>query len=717
MFNKLFLNRSFTSKIAIIIAIAAIFSAIATYMAMSQGPSLISPNSKLVTGLLFADLVLFLTFVILIAKRLFQIYVSKSAQKSGSALQTKILVTFCLLASIPTIIVALFSTVFFNFVIESWFDKRITTALDKSVLVAESYLNEHQDVLKVRAKAMAMELDNNIIYYDLTSNLPMFFEILNTFVELNSLSEAVIFTNNEPLIRSKYGNTLSFENFPFEIYQQASRGEIVIIKTQPDKIRAMVALSSLPNTYLVVGKLVDSNVVHHIAESQGAASKYRILKDRLGTLQIKFSLIFIAVSLLILVVAVWLGIAFSGKITKPIRRLLEATEKIKQGIFSFRVKEGKSDDELTSLAKAFNLMTQHIAGQQEKLLDAYNEIEEKHKFSQTVLAGVSAGIIALSEKKEIILINDSALKMLQLKIKDTYGKHIDEIIPSLHSLVVQAGKNPEFLVSGELNIKIDKKLLSIVFRVVAETRKNTVNGFIITFDDMTELVQAQRLAAWSDVARKIAHEVKNPLTPIQLSADRLKTKFIPQVKDKDAFEKYLYTIIKHTSDIAKIIGEFSNFAKMKPPTLEEFDLVKLLKDLTSSKQYINTKIQYNFQSNRKSLKIYADQTQITQVIINLIKNAEESITSAIKHKSSKGVIEVTVEKEKNYVNILIIDNGKGFEQDIINRLTEPYFTTRTKGTGLGLAIVQKIIDDHKGKLDLYNDAKKRAVVKIFLPLN
>lgn len=717
MFSKVFLNRSFTSKIAIITAIAAIFSAISTYVAMSQSPSLITPNSQLVTSLLFVDLVLFLTFTILVSKRLFQIYTTRNQSTLGPKIQTKILIIFCLLASIPTIIVALFSTIFFNFVIESWFDKRITTALDESVLVAESYLNEHKDVLKIRTKAMAMELDNNIIYYDLPSNMPMFYEILNTFVDLNSVSEAVIFTNNQPLIRSKYGSSLSFEKFPIDIYQKAAKGEVVMIEGQPNKIRAMIALSSLPNSYLVVGKLVDSNVINHIAESQGAASKYRLLKERLSNLQIKFSLIFLAVSMLILIVAIWLGITFSGKITKPIKRLLEATEKIKQGKFSFRVKEGKNNDELASLAKAFNLMTKHIAKQQEKLVIAYNEIDEKHKFSQTVLAGVSAGIIALSHNKRIILINDSALKMLKLNIKNTYGKHIEKITPELTTLLQQAARRPEQLVREELNIKIDKKILNIVFRVVAEIKNNKVDGYIITFDDLTQLVQAQRLAAWSDVARRIAHEVKNPLTPIQLSADRLKTKFTSQVEDIDAFEKYLSTIIRHTSDIAKIIGEFSNFAKMQSPSLEEFDISKLIKDIVLSKQYIDPKIKYKFSTNQENILIYADQTQITQVIVNLIKNSEESISATLRYKNGQGVIEVKLEKTENYVKIFVIDNGKGFDHDIINRLTEPYFTTRTKGTGLGLAIVQKIIDDHKGKLELANDDKNCAVVKIELPLN
>ncbi|MEQ9115905.1 MAG: ATP-binding protein [Rickettsiales bacterium] len=717
MLNKLFLKRSFTSKLAIVVAVASVIAAISTYIAMTSSSSLITPNSKQITILLFVDLVLFLTFAILISRRLMQFYTKKHIVGSNSKIQTRILMVFSIIACIPTITVAIFSTVFFNFVIESWFDKRITTALDESVIVAESYLKEHKDVLRVRTKAMAMELDNNIIYYDLTSNMPMFFQILNTFVELNAVSEAVVFNNNIPIVKSKYGNSLSFERFPIEAFQKAAEGEVVILDNNPNKIRSVVALSSLPSTYLVVGKLIDSNVLNHIAESQGAASKYRAIKDRLNSLQIKFSLIFLAVSLLILVIALWFGITFSSKITKPIQRLLEATEKIKEGKFSFRVKEGKNNDELSYLAKAFNLMTKHIAGQQEKLVDAYNKIEDKHKFSQTVLSGVSAGIIALSSDKKIILINDSALKMLQLKSKDVHKKNITNIIPELNNILQNATQTPDTLVSEELSIKIKRKLLNIVFRVVAESDNKRIDGFIVTFDDMTQLVQAQRLAAWSDVARRIAHEVKNPLTPIQLSADRLKTKFADQVNDKEAFSRYLSTIIRHTADIAEIIGEFSNFAKMKSPTLEEFDIAKSVSDIVLSRQYLDNKIKYSFESNKQSINIFADQTQITQVIVNLLKNSEESLHGTKMYESGKSYIDVKLEKVKNSVKIKVVDNGKGFDKDIIARLTEAYFTTRTKGTGLGLSIVQKIIDDHKGSLDLYNNSNGRAVVEIELPLN
>ena len=266
MLNRFFLNRSLTSKLAIIVAIASIIAAIATYISISSGTSLITINSKQITILLFIDLVLFLTFAILISRRLMQFYAKRNVLTSGSKIQTKILMIFSIIACVPTIIVALFSTIFFNFVIESWFDKRITTALDESVIVAESYLKEHKDVLSVRTKAMAMELDNNIIYYDLTSNMPIFFKILDSLVELNSVAEAVIFNNNIPIVKSNYANSLSFERFPVEYFQRAAEGEIVIIDNNPNKIRSIVALSSLPNTYLVVGKLIDSNVVKHIAE-------------------------------------------------------------------------------------------------------------------------------------------------------------------------------------------------------------------------------------------------------------------------------------------------------------------------------------------------------------------------------------------------------------------------------------------------------------------
>jgi two-component system nitrogen regulation sensor histidine kinase NtrY len=664
--------------------------------------------------ILLIDLVLLLGLTALISKKIMQMRMKNlQATDQAPVLQNKILLLFSGISSIPTIIVAIFSAIFFNYVIDSWFDKRVSTALDESVYVAESYLREHKEVLKIKAKSMALELDNNIIHHNLVNNPDFFYQILESLSDLNSISEAVVYFDYKPVVRTRFASSLSFESIMVRDIKKAMQGEVVILENDPNRIRAIAALRSIPNSYIIVGKLIDTDVVQHIQKTQGAASKFRNLKDKITSLQIRFTLMFLIVAMILVTSAVWFGANFASKITKPIRKLVEATEKIKAGDLNILVPEGKNDDEITSLAKGFNLMIKQISKQQQKLVVAYEEIHSKHKFSQAVLSGVSAGILALNKNLEIVMLNEAAIKLLDVSENSAISKTISELVPEFKNIDFEnAGKS---IIKEEREIRRGKKQYTLLVRVVGQIVHDYLHGYIVTFDDMTELEKAQRHAAWSDVARRIAHEVKNPLTPIHLSADMLKTKFANQVSDKANFEKYTNTIIRHTSDIAKIIGEFTNFARMPKPSPTEVKIYDVAKEVVFSRKCVATKIKFDLVCNDKDLKLFADQTQVNQLLINILKNAEESIQSTERYDNNDGLIEVKLEKANKYVKITVTDNGKGFDQATINKLTEPYFTTRTKGTGLGLAIVKKIIEDHSGKLELSGDEFGRAVVEILLP--
>jgi two-component system nitrogen regulation sensor histidine kinase NtrY len=711
------INKHVTSKITLFLVALATASAISTYVAITSASSPLSASSPFVTILILLDLVLFLALAILIVRKIFSLRLKKNSGH-GTRLQNRVLIMFSFVAAIPTVIVAIFSTIFFHYGIESWFDKTVSTALDESVVVAESYLSEHREVLKVRSKAMAMEIDASVVHYNLLSNMPLFVEILSSLADLNSVSEAVIFHNNKPLVRTRFGLSLSFETIPQSDYEKAALGETVIMKSDPNKIRAITMLRSIPNSYLVIGKLIDSNVIKHMHQSQGAAKQYRNLKDTISRSQIKFSIIFFVVSLLLLLAAVWLGITFAGYIVKPIRRLVYATERVKSGDFAIRVDEGSADDEIAILTKAFNSMTEQIDSQRNKLVDAYHEIDLKREFSEAVLSGVSAGVIALSPSKKITLINSSAISLLSIEGGSVIGKSVLKFLPECDSLLEESqNSSSDKSVAGQIQVKSAGKKLTLLIRVALEFDKNKINGFIITFDDMTELVKAQRNAAWSDVARRIAHEVKNPLTPIYLGAERLLKKYKNEVKDQVTFEKYTNTIIRHANDIGKIIEEFSNFARMPAQVAVDINMCQLIKDIVFSRHYISTKIKYEFISDYEEIMVKCDETQFHQVFTNILKNAQESIESTNRIEDGSGLVRINVTKTDEDVIIEIVDNGKGFDQDNLDRITEPYFTTRAKGTGLGLAIVKKIVDDHQGKLVLSNDHMGFAHIKITLPLN
>lgn len=711
-------KKNFSSKIIIFLIISSIIFSALTYITITKSTHDYSTQEGYSTVILLAiDSAIIFTLIILISKKLFSFWIKQKRDSRGSRLQIRTLIMFSLLSSIPAILVAVFSAIFFKYVIDSWFDKKISTVLDESVVVAESYLQEHHDVIKIRAKAMAMEIDENVLKHDLLSKQKLFSDVVSSLAELNSLSEAVVFSDHYPLIRSRFGLSLSYEVFSKQNYMDASNGESIIISSTPDRIRAMVMLHSIPNGYLVVGKYVDSKVVDHIKKSQGAAEQYKNFKNQIISTQLQFAVIFLIVSVLILLIAIYIGISFSATIIEPVKKLVYATERVQDGNFSTRVDvKGPENDELANLSRAFNLMTERISEQQTKLVQAYNELDNKRKFDEAVLSAVSTGIIALSADRKIKLINDSGAKLLKVNKVNIIGTEISEIIPDCSELISEAKDNSGYA-SKEIKLKVEHKLLTLLLKISAEiTNKKTI-GYVITFDDMTELLQAQRYAAWSDVARRIAHEVKNPLTPIRLGAERLQRKYSSEVSDESTFSKYTETIIRHVKDIGKIIEEFSAFARMPAPVMEEVNIIKIVENLVFSRECVVTNIKYELELNKnEDISILCDQTQINQMLINILKNAEESIEATSGFEKGQGKIKISVHKDNKYAKLFIIDNGKGFDGSVIDKLTEPYFTTRTKGTGLGLAIVKKIVDDHNGKIIMENNQENCAVVTVLLPL-
>jgi two-component system, NtrC family, nitrogen regulation sensor histidine kinase NtrY len=702
-------------KFSIYLAIAALIFSIATYYAVGNA-DFIKEHPYSIVLLSTVDFILLVVLVILTSRKILSLWIQRREEsKGGSRLRKRILVMFCLLSSIPAILIAVFSTIFFQFVIDSWFDKRVSMALDKSVVVAESYLKEHVDAIKIRAKAMALEVDNNVVRYHLVDNKELFTKVVSSLVDLNALSEAVVFQNNSPVVRSRFGASLSLEIFPSEYYHHASSGGVVVIKDTPNKIRAMASLHSIPNSFIVVGKFIDDKVVDHVKQSQGAATKYNNLKTTILETQIRFTFLFFMVAMLLLLASIYVGISFAGNIVNPIAKLVNATRKVQEGDFSAQVQEGPEDDEIGNLSRAFNVMTKRISEQQDKLLSAYNEINDKRKFSEAVLSGVSTGIVVLEPDLKISLVNSAAAKLLHVTKRDARKKLLSAILPESCEFIQQLSRGKSKSISTEISVRKGYKVLTLLMKVVKEKAKGGATGYIITLDDMTELAHAQRYAAWSDVARRIAHEVKNPLTPIHLGAERLNRKYKNEVSDPETFGKYTATIIKHVSDISRIIEEFSRFARMPKAELERHDISRLIAEIVFSRKCASNNIEFKT-SIANSVRVYCDQTQVNQFLTNILKNAEESIEAKGRKSKKVGTISISLKKEKDSAVIVIKDNGMGFNEETIEKIAEPYFTTRDQGTGLGLAIVKKIVDDHNGKLIMKNGQDGQAVVTIYLPL-
>jgi len=661
------------------------------------------------------DLIFFASFIIFLFRKMFFKKISQERKVYGSRLQKRILLIFSLLSGIPTLILSIIAAAFLYQVVESWFDKKITKVLEESVLVAESYLKENREIIKMKTRSIANELDETIVKHDLPSKPKLFFDVINSFVELNDMSEAVVFYGHAPVVRSRFGISLSLERFPEEYYSRALKGEVVVFKKN-NRVRAMTMLHGVPNSFLIVGKQIDGVITDHIKKSQSAVEKYKAIKNNLIDLQLKFFVAFLFTSVVLLLIAGSIGMSFSRAIVEPIIRLVSATKKVKDGIFAVKLPEGPENDEIANLSRAFNLMTERISEQQRKLIHAYNEIDQKIKFVEMVLSGVSTGIIALCPDCRVKLINESGLRLLELDKDKIKNLDLKQILPEALALVDKVSRTKTKEISGEIKYKIRGRTLTFLVKIGTEVDKNNnVVSYIIAFDDMTQLIQAQRYEAWSDIARRIAHEVKNPLKPIHLGAERIKEKYSKYIKDKKNFNMYVDTIIRHSQDIRGIIEEFSRFARMPAPVFEKIDLSKLVTDIVFSRKIVGEDIKFETKIESNVIGFF-DSTQIRQLLTNIIKNSEESVRSFLDVKT-KTFIKISMHKKYNFAHIVVEDSGKGFEEESISKIMEPYFTTKTKGTGLGLAIVKKIVDDHEGELIMKNNARNNAVVEIILPTN
>ncbi|KKB96692.1 Alginate biosynthesis sensor protein KinB [Candidatus Arcanobacter lacustris] len=713
-----FNNHKIKKHLLSILAICAGISTIATYGYITSTTRNFEANHRFMMVLIIIDLILFLALIIAISRKLITIYGSKT----GGVLQKRIVMMFSLGTAIPVIIVAVFSFILFNYGIQSWFNQKVSIAIEESVVVAEAYLKEHKENIKADALSMANDLNNEA--YGLVNDPIYFSQFIEAQVNARSLSEAIIFRSDDRKILAKsrlsFSLLFSLDKITDADFENVNKNQAVILADDKnDRVRALVKLKSLSgifssDMYLLVGRLIDSNVLAHTEASQGAANEYNRLKSEIAQLQIQFSFIFLIAAMLLLVASIARGIVFATEITDPIRALLKATDRIRSGDFDFRVQERSKKDEVSVLGRAFNLMTEQIAKQRNELIEAANEIDVKRHFNEMVIAGVSAGIIAVDTDKKISVINKSACNMLVVQAFEVVETDIESVIPEFESLFDLSELTPDVPVQSEINIMRQGRKIALLVRIVAEKFNNHLQGYIITFDDITELLVAQRTAAWSDVARRIAHEVRNPLTPIRLASERLIKKYSHEVSDQETFTRYIDTIIRHVSNIGSIIDEFVNFARIPSPVFARCDLVNLVSNAVFARQITGNVIKYKLDTPDDEILVTIDEGQIDRILINLLKNAEESIEQ--NSNSKDGLIKVDVVIEGKFVNIIIEDNGAGFDSQIINRLTEPYITTKPKGSGLGLAIVKKIMDDHGGLISFTNNEGIGATVKLSLPI-
>jgi two-component system nitrogen regulation sensor histidine kinase NtrY len=700
-------------KIGIALAAAALASGIATYLALTGAPP-IGPRPVLVLALLQLDLVLLLALAALVAKRLVKVWAERRRGLAGSRLQVRLVGLFSLIAVLPTIIVAVFSYLFFSFGVEAWFSDKVRTAISESVAVADAYVREHQQAIRADALAMANDLDRSASTLQL--NPQYLAPVLTAQAAMRGLTEAAVLDRRGTMLaRTGLVFALGFEDVSQDALRRANQGEVVIITNdQDERVRALVRLGEFSDLYLYVGRFIEPRVLAHRDEVHLAAAQYERLEGQRSGFQITFAAIYILVALLFLAAAISIGIHFAAQLADPISRLMGAAERVRAGDLAVRVPEGEKDDELVSLSRAFNRMTNQIQSQQRELIEANRQLDERRRFTETVLTGVSAGVIGLDRDGRIHLPNRSASALLGVDLDLSLGEDLAEVAPEMAGLLEEAAQRPERLAQAQVQIVGNNRTRTLLVRIAAEHDDREISGFVVTFDDITELLSAQRKAAWADIARRIAHEIKNPLTPIQLSAERLRRKYLREIKkDPDTFRICTDTIIRHVEDIGRMVDEFSSFARMPAPVLKPEDLTAIVERAVFLQRTAHPEMAFETSFSTRPIPLRCDARLVGQALINIVKNAIEAIEARIvEGDPTPGHVAVMVSDAEGQVAVVVEDNGKGLPQQDRQRLTEPYVTTRSKGTGLGLAIVKKIMEDHRGELVLEDRESGGARVKL-----
>jgi two-component system nitrogen regulation sensor histidine kinase NtrY len=438
-----------------------------------------------------------------------------------------------------------------------------------------------------------------------------------------------------------------------------------------------------------------------MSRTEQAVSEYQRLDQSRSWLQIAFAWIFAVVALLVLLAAALIGLVMANQIARPIGILINATERVRGGDLGVRVAEGQTRDELAGLSRAFNRMTGQLASQRAELMEAYSQIDGRRRFTETVLAGVSAGVIGLDAAGRIELPNRAAAELLSVDLLAAIGRDIGEVVPEFAELIEAARAAPERPRTAEVRTGPPTRPRTLLVRIGAELTSGRVNGFIVTFDDITELQLAQRKAAWADVARRIAHEIKNPLTPIQLAAERLKRRFAKEItSDPDTFSQCADTIIRHVGDIGRMVDEFSAFARMPQPVIRREDVGQVVRETLILQKTALPRIAWSSDIPDRGPVAPCDRRMLRQALTNLLRNAADAVEMRVRGDGGAGAIAVTVAESNGLVSVQVVDDGIGLPREDRDRLMEPYVTHKPKGTGLGLAIVKKIMEDHGGQVTL-----------------
>jgi two-component system nitrogen regulation sensor histidine kinase NtrY len=664
--------------------------------------------SNVLRFILLIDGIYLLVVIAIVGYSVMRMFAARRAKSAGSRLHMRLSRVFAIVALIPTVLVAVFAVVTLSIGVEGWFSKNVQNVVSSSLSAANAYKNEQSNDLKVDLKFMAIRLneykDTNSFVSD--SDLRLQLISYQNLIQ-RGLKEAYIIDGNANLrSRGELSYLFGYEEPNQEAMDSAKTGDLFIIEDWPNnEFRGLIKLESFADKYLYISRVVDGNILNLLDKTMESAITYNTMEAQREKILWSYGLLYFGFATFVILSSILLGMLFAERLSRPVGRLAGAAQRLGAGDFDVQVIEEKGDDEIAMLSRVFNHMTKQVKRQRDDLITANDYTERRRRLFDSVLSGVTAGVIGLSSDGNVGFINLAAEKLLNLNAENHEGKSIKLAVPEFVDLFLLIQKNENKTQQQEIKLTRAGATEILLVRVSARISEDLlVEGYVITFDDVTDLVSAQRLAAWGDVARRIAHEIKNPLTPIQLSAERLKRKYSPMVgAEEDNLSQYCDVIIRQTNDLRRIVDEFSKFARMPEPIKRSVNITKLLKDVILLFEISSPAIKIKLKNPHGDINVNVDETMINQAFTNLIKNAGEAIESKAKLNSTNKFdpeIRIFIKKNVNNLEIIIEDNGIGLPTQERSRLFEPYVTNRENGTGLGLSIVKKIIEEHNGSLEL-----------------
>ena len=681
------------------------------------GPFAISPNLPSLRLVLLADLVYILVVAALVLGRIMRMIAARRSRSAGSRLHLRLSALFAIIALVPAITVAVFAVITINIGLEGWFSERVRNVVGTSLAAAEAYQGEQEHSLIADGEAVAAVLERARQINPLISEGEIR-QILSTAQAgiQRGLRVAFVIDGSGALrARGERSYLFDFVQPAVEDLDRAITGEVVLIKDWPNsEFRALVPLDGYADRLLYVARAVDGQILSLLDDTQETIQLYNQLEAERGRVLFNFGLLYLAFAIILILAAIWLGMWFAEGLSRPVGRLAAAAERVGEGDLEVQIVEERGDDEIATMGRVFNQMTRQLKGQRDALLTNTRQIEERRRLFDSVLGSVTAGVIGLDGQGRVAFVNRAAETLVKIDSSGVAHQSLSEVVPEFAPLLRRLQEGDGRVIGGrvqdEVRLSRAGRLESLLVRMAERrTASGMLEGYVVAFDDVTDLVSAQRMAAWGDVARRIAHEIKNPLTPIQLSADRIKRKFGRQLPEEDALALQTLTdvIVRQTNDLRRIVDEFSRFARMPEPDRRPTDLVQLLRDAVTLQEAGQVNVRFTTAIPDEDLIIEIDSTMISQALTNLLKNAGEATEGLIDSgRAPTGYqphIRVDMIVDENRATITIADNGLGLPEDRA-RLFEPYVTTREKGTGLGLPIVKKIIEEHGGTLDLRDAA-------------